>query len=60
MYVSLNCREFRSSRFDRVCTQDTTVNGINIPKGMGINVSVYAIHHSPENWEDPEDFKPER
>ena len=47
-------------RLTRKCTQDTVVHGIPIRKGMDIIVSVYAIHHCAEYWEDPETFNPER
>jgi cytochrome P450 len=31
-----------------------------IPANTAIFLSVYGIHHSPKNWEDPEKFIPER
>lgn len=45
---------------DRVCTEDVTVQGIHIPKGMIVTFPVYAIHNDPEIFPDPEKFQPER
>lgn len=36
------------------------INGIEIPKGVTIIFPVYAMHHDPDIWEDPEQFRPER
>ncbi|XP_070556749.1 cytochrome P450 3A29-like [Ptychodera flava] len=47
-------------RFDRQCTEDITIAGIHIPKGMVIAVALYTIHHNPEIYPDPEKFIPER
>ncbi|CAG2111255.1 unnamed protein product, partial [Medioppia subpectinata] len=40
----------------------TTPNGsaFMIKKGVNIDIPVYAIHHSPDNYPDPEAFKPDR
>jgi len=48
-------------RFDRECQQDYQLTDrVIIPKGATVVVPVYAIHHSAENYEDPEKFDPER
>ncbi|XP_070556747.1 cytochrome P450 3A8-like [Ptychodera flava] len=47
-------------RFERVSNEDTTIKGINIPKGMIVAMAAYAIHHDPEFYHDPEKFIPER
>ncbi|XP_071830914.1 cytochrome P450 3A24-like [Apostichopus japonicus] len=39
---------------------DIVIKDLLIPKGFRIFVPVYAIHHDPEIWEDPEEFQPER
>ncbi|XP_078001010.1 cytochrome P450 3A29-like [Glandiceps talaboti] len=49
-----------AGRFDRVCNEDVNIGGFNIPDGMVINVAVYAIHHNPEIYPEPERFDPER
>lgn len=33
---------------------------MRLPKGMMIVIPVYAIHHDPEHYEQPEEFLPER
>jgi len=48
-------------RFDRTCQEDYQLTDqVRIPKGSILCVPVYAIHHSSENYEDPEKFDPER
>ncbi|XP_071955007.1 cytochrome P450 3A24-like [Antedon mediterranea] len=61
MVVTESVRMFPPATiFDRVCSESCTVNGIQIPKGMVINFPVYAIHRDPENYPEPDSFKPER
>ncbi|XP_013394381.1 cytochrome P450 3A41 [Lingula anatina] len=47
-------------RVDRVANQDTTVNGLFIPKGTAVVIPIYPIHLDPENYPEPEKFDPER
>ncbi|XP_002730609.1 cytochrome P450 3A29-like [Saccoglossus kowalevskii] len=47
-------------RYDRECTEDIIINGLHIPKGMYICMPIYAIHHDPELYPEPEKFIPER
>ncbi|BFZ16367.1 hypothetical protein BsWGS_19406 [Bradybaena similaris] len=47
-------------QIDRICNEDTVSQGIHIPKGMVVTVPVYAIHHDPEIWPEPDKFQPER
>ena len=49
-----------SCRVDRVASEDVTVNGINIPKGMIVNTTIYPVHHDPDYWPEPETYDPER
>ncbi len=44
----------------RVALEDTTVMGYPIPKGVQVFVSPYVLHHTPQNFPDPERFDPER
>lgn len=48
------------NRFDRVASTDYQLNDYRIPKGFLVSVPIYAIHHDPKNWSDPEKFIPER
>ena len=53
--TAISCR-----RLQRDCNEGCTVKGVNIPKGMPIMIPVYAIHHDPKIWPEPEKFNPER
>eukprot|EP00479_Gromia_sphaerica_P009006 TRINITY_DN365_c0_g1_i1.p1 TRINITY_DN365_c0_g1~~TRINITY_DN365_c0_g1_i1.p1 ORF type:complete len:250 (-),score=63.06 TRINITY_DN365_c0_g1_i1:326-1075(-) len=44
----------------RLTTQELDFDGIHIPKGTQIFMPVPAIHRCAHNWEDPEEFRPER
>ncbi|XP_060231838.1 LOW QUALITY PROTEIN: cytochrome P450 3A19-like [Meriones unguiculatus] len=48
------------SRVDRVCGRDVTLHGVSLPRGAVVTVPVYALHHDPGRWAEPEDFRPER
>ncbi|MCY4559321.1 MAG: cytochrome P450 [Chloroflexi bacterium] len=41
-------------------TRDCVVGGYLIPKGTLMHVAMRVLHHRPEHWDDPEDFRPER
>ncbi|KAJ0785702.1 putative oxidoreductase [Helianthus annuus] len=41
-------------------SSDCVVGGYNIPRGTMLIVNLWAIHHDPMVWDDPEMFKPER
>ena len=38
----------------RQTSEDTTLGGYFIPKGVMISVQVYAMHRDPKNYEEPE------
>ena len=44
----------------RKAREDFYVNGVSVPPAVEIMVPVYAIHHNPNFWDDPEKFDPER
>ncbi|XP_077523138.1 cytochrome P450 3A8-like [Amblyomma americanum] len=44
----------------RKCSQDTTTCGRFIPAGVSILAVPWLIHHDPDLWPDPEQFRPER
>lgn len=45
---------------DRVALEDDEVEGYFIPKGTVVLSFIYGVHHSPDYWEQPEKFVPER
>ena len=46
--------------YARVTTEECQIDGYIIPKGTQVAVFAYGLHHSPEVWNDPETFDPER
>jgi cytochrome P450 len=49
-----------ASRLDRVASNDFEYNGIRIKRGDIIAVAIYALHHDPNIYPQPEQFRPER
>ena len=47
-------------RNDRTCSKDFQYQDINIPQGTQIIIPIYAVHHDPDNYPDPEQFQPSR
>lgn len=45
---------------DRVAVEDDVVDGVHIPAGAMIALSIYGVHHSEKHWEAPESFRPAR
>jgi cytochrome P450 len=45
---------------DRMALADDRVGDLAIPAGSTVVVFVYGAHHSPQYWENPETFDPER
>jgi cytochrome P450 len=45
---------------DRMALSDDRVGDLPIPAGSTVVVFVYGVHHSPQLWNDPERFDPER
>ncbi|NXB22397.1 CP3AL protein, partial [Rhagologus leucostigma] len=47
-------------RIERSCKKDVEINGVTIPKGVVVTIPPYVVHHNPEYWPSPEEFRPER
>lgn len=45
---------------NRVAKEDDEFKGIKIQKGTTFATYIYGVHHSPELWDEPEAFRPER
>lgn len=46
--------------FRRSTTDNFNLGGFVLPKGTNVEMSNYVIHHSAENYPDPEKFDPDR
>ncbi|GBN20874.1 Vitamin D 25-hydroxylase [Araneus ventricosus] len=44
----------------RYTLADTHVAGYDIPAGTIVMGNLWAVHHDPRHWKDPESLKPER
>ncbi|XP_067680459.1 cytochrome P450 3A24-like [Haliotis asinina] len=49
-----------AARLTRIASEDITINGILIKKGVEVHIPVGAIQKDPEYWSDPETYNPER
>ncbi|TLD15135.1 hypothetical protein PspLS_10597 [Pyricularia sp. CBS 133598] len=41
-------------------TEDDTYQGYSIPKGTIVMMNVWALHHDPDEYQDPDSFIPDR
>ncbi len=58
--LSFVCGAFHHFRVERECNKETTTKGICFHKGMMVRIPVYALHHDPKIWPEPEKFNPYR
>ena len=47
-------------RTSRECSEDITIKGFTLPKGLLVQVPIYYLHHNPEYWPEPDRFDPNR
>ena len=60
MYISLIYQlEFVVEHFHRKVIL-LFPGGYDVPQGTMVLLNLWMMHHDPDNWTDPEDFKPER
>ena len=52
-----NCPHYSTFR---TCNEDCVLNGVHFTKDLTVIIPIYAIHHNPEHWEEPEMFNPDR
>ncbi|KAF6041267.1 CYP3A4 [Bugula neritina] len=52
--------ELSKMEVERLVEKDTSIEGIHLPAGCMVSAMIYAIHHDPEIWPEPEEFRPER
>ncbi|XP_050388972.2 cytochrome P450 3A29 isoform X2 [Patella vulgata] len=45
---------------NRKASTDVDIKGVHIPKDAMVMIPIYSIQHDPENYENPEEFRPER
>ncbi len=46
--------------FSRLVTEDTVIDGVDLPKGALVDVGVGAANRDPRRWEHPNDYDPFR
>lgn len=44
----------------RKTTVDTTLQGFDIPKDTTVFTNLWSLHHDPDFWDAPNDFRPQR
>ncbi|CAE1163005.1 CYP4B1 [Acanthosepion pharaonis] len=44
----------------RSLTRPFVIDGKLLPAGMTVSINIYAMHHNPDVWQEPEEFLPSR
>ena len=44
----------------RMTTKPVTIDGYTVPAGTLCSCHLWNLHHNPDVWEDPDEYKPER
>ncbi|XP_031497817.1 trimethyltridecatetraene synthase-like [Nymphaea colorata] len=44
----------------RLCREDCTLAGYDVPEGTRVLVNMWTIHRNPDIWDRPDEFRPER
>ena len=61
MVIDETMRKYPAAmRTDRVANADFEYKGMKLNKGQIWSVAIYALHHDPEYYPEPERFDPER
>ncbi|XP_068156977.1 probable cytochrome P450 4ac1 [Drosophila tropicalis] len=59
--IKESLRMFPSVPFiGRLCTEETVVNGLIMPKDTQINIHIYDIMRDPRHFPQPNEYRPER
>ncbi|XP_022089763.1 steroid 17-alpha-hydroxylase/17,20 lyase-like [Acanthaster planci] len=56
---TLRHSSFSSLNGPHVTTCDTKLGDYDIPQGTTVLCNLWWVHHDPENWKDPNNFRPE-
>lgn len=57
---AMRCYNIAPVSLPHEATEEDTISGYSVPKGSWILLNMYAIHHDPKVWEEPETFNPDR
>ncbi|CAG7822849.1 unnamed protein product, partial [Allacma fusca] len=60
IFESLRCSSVAPIGIVRRVLEDIEVGGYVVPKDTLVLSNIYAAHHDPYVWDDPNSFKPER